>query len=67
MRTTNEYLPCPHPSCDGWARVERGGKGYRDRLICLKCGTIVVDDNLPKGQQLRLKESENTDNQWNDE
>ena len=58
MRSYNEYLPCPHKSCKGWARIERGEKGYRDRLICATCGAIVVMDNIPKGTQLRLKESE---------
>ena len=57
-RTTNEYLPCPRSWCDGWAKIERGEKGYRDRLICSKCGAIIVMDNIPRGQQLQLKEDE---------
>ena len=56
MRSVNEYVPCPHPSCKGWARVERGGHGYRDRLICHTCGCIVVTDNVPQGIQLKLAE-----------
>ena len=56
MKTNNEYLPCPHESCGGWARIERGEKGYRDRLVCSKCGAIIVMDNIPRGQQLQLKE-----------
>ena len=56
VRTTNEYLPCPRSWCDGWARIERGEKGYRDRLVCSKCGAIIVMDNIPRGQQLQLKE-----------
>ena len=58
MRTTNEYLPCPHESCKGWARIEHGEKGYRDRLVCSKCGAIIVMDGIPRGQQLQLKEEE---------
>lgn len=62
MRTYNEYVKCPHASCDGWARVERGGKGCRDRLVCLKCGCIIVEDHIPQGQQLKLKEAQDDDN-----
>ena len=58
VKTTNEYLPCPHESCDGWARIERGEKGYRDRLVCSKCGAVVVMDNVPQGVQLKLKEEQ---------
>lgn len=51
-RTTGEYAQC---TCGGWARIWRGEKGYRDRMICSKCGSITVYDNLV-GQPLRLKE-----------
>lgn len=47
-------MPCPHPSCKGWARIERGERGYRDRLVCRKCGAIVVMDNIPAGVRVEL-------------
>ena len=61
MRSYGEYVPCPHESCGGWARIERGEHGYRDRLICTKCGSIIVMDNIPKGVQLKLKEGDDDD------
>ena len=50
MITTNEYINC---SCGGWARIQRGEKGYRDRIICSKCGCITVYDGV-HGQKLIL-------------
>lgn len=54
MRITGEYIKC---SCGGWARVERAeDHQHRDRLVCARCGSITIADNIPRGEQLRLKE-----------
>ena len=59
MKTLNEYVRC---SCGGWARIERAeDRQHRDRIICSKCGGIVVMDNIPKGYFLRLKEDDEND------
>ena len=59
MKTVNEYTRC---SCGGWARIERAeDKRYRDRIVCPRCGSIVVMDNIPPGVQLRVKEDDNDD------
>lgn len=60
MKTINEYVRF---SCGGWARIERAkDKRYRDRIICPRCGSIIVMDNIPPGVQLRIKEQSSDEN-----
>lgn len=59
MRTVNEYERC---SCGYWARIERGEPGYRDRVVCAKCGRIQVRDDIPPGVHVELKEAQDDDN-----
>jgi hypothetical protein len=54
VRSTREYTPC---SCGGLAWIERATEhGYRDRIHCPKCGRITVQDNIPMGIRVELKE-----------
>ena len=56
MRSNREYIKC---SCGGLAWIERAEeKGYRDRIHCPKCGRITVQDNIPLGIRVELKERE---------
>lgn len=56
MKTVNEYIRC---SCGAWARVERAeDRQHRDRILCSRCGAIIVADDIPPGIQLRLKDTE---------
>lgn len=56
MRTISEYVPCP---CGHYARIERAeDKQHRDRIICAKCGRVTIDDNIPAGVHVELKEDE---------
>ena len=55
MKIQNEYVMC---SCGSWARIERAeDKSHRDRIVCSKCGSIVVMDNIPPGVQIRIREA----------
>lgn len=58
MKSVHEYVQC---SCGAWARIERAqDKQHRDRIICSRCGSITVADNV-QGVQLRIKESDSND------
>lgn len=59
MRSYNEYLPC---SCGAWARIIRAqDRQHRDMIVCAKCGCITIDDNIPEGHRVELKEGEDDD------
>jgi transcription initiation factor TFIIIB Brf1 subunit/transcription initiation factor TFIIB len=59
MRSYNEYLPC---SCGAWARIIRAeDKQHRDRIVCAKCGRVTIDDNIPIGRKVEIKEDEDDD------
>jgi transcription initiation factor TFIIIB Brf1 subunit/transcription initiation factor TFIIB len=56
MRSTREYVKC---SCGGWAVIERAeDKQHRDRIVCASCGRVTIDDNIPEGRRVELKEGE---------
>lgn len=56
MRSYSEYIEC---SCGGLARIVRAeDKRYRDKIVCAKCGRVTVDDNIPIGRRIELKEGE---------
>ncbi len=56
MRSIDEYVPC---SCGHYARIVRAeDKQHRDRIVCYWCGHVTVDDNIPAGVHLEMKEGE---------
>jgi transcription initiation factor TFIIIB Brf1 subunit/transcription initiation factor TFIIB len=56
LRSYSEYVEC---SCGGWARIVRAeDRQYRDKIVCAKCGRITVQDNIPMGIRVELKEWE---------
>ncbi len=59
MRSYGEYIEC---SCGAWARIVRAEeKGYRDKIVCAKCGRVTIADNIPEGRRVELKEGEDDD------
>jgi transcription initiation factor TFIIIB Brf1 subunit/transcription initiation factor TFIIB len=59
LRSYNEYLPC---SCGAWARIVRAeDRQHRDKIVCAKCGRVTIDDNIPEGRRVELKEDEDND------
>jgi hypothetical protein len=56
MRSYGEYMPC---SCGAWARIVRAiDRQHRDMIICATCGRVTIDDNIPAGRRVELKEGE---------
>ena len=54
MRSYSEYIEC---SCGAWARIVRAeDKQHRDMIVCAQCGRVTIDDNIPEGRRVELKE-----------
>jgi transcription initiation factor TFIIIB Brf1 subunit/transcription initiation factor TFIIB len=59
MRSYSEYIPC---SCGAWARIVRAeDRQHRDKIVCATCGRVTIDDNIPEGRRVELKEDEDND------
>ena len=59
MRSYSEYIEC---SCGAWARIIRAeDRQHRDMIIRAQCGRIMIDDNIPIGRKVEIKESEDDD------
>ncbi len=56
MRSCGEYIEC---SCGAWARIVRAeDKQQRDKIVCASCGRVTIDDDIPEGRRVELKEGE---------
>jgi transcription initiation factor TFIIIB Brf1 subunit/transcription initiation factor TFIIB len=56
VRSYSEYIEC---SCGAWARIVRAeDRQHRDMIVCAKCGRVTIDDNIPEGRRVELKEGE---------
>jgi transcription initiation factor TFIIIB Brf1 subunit/transcription initiation factor TFIIB len=56
MRSYSEYVEC---SCGAWARIIRAeDKQHRDKMVCAQCGRVTIDDNIPAGRRVELREDE---------
>lgn len=59
MRSYGEYIQC---SCGAWARIIRAeDRQHRDKIVCVSCGRVTIDDNIPIGRKVEIKESEDDD------
>lgn len=59
MRSYCEYIEC---SCGAWARIIRAeDRQHRDKIVCASCGRVTIDDNIPIGRKVEIKESEDDD------
>ena len=36
-------------------------KQHRDMIVCAKCGRVTIDDYIPEGRRVELKEDEDDD------